>query len=369
MTCFDPGKGGTARNSLFVVLLVVFSFCAYLNSLDGEFVFDDSRFYKNPAVQLNTFSLPGFVEATSQLQPSTRPAANATFVLNYLAHQFDVRGYHLTNLAIHIATGIVLYFLLQTTFSMAVFSRKNVLSPDWLAFGATLLWLLHPIQTQAVSYIVQRMTSLSAFFYILSLLLYIRGRLATSFEKRFLLFGGCFLTGLLCLGSKETGIMLPVFLFLYEWYFFQDLKWNWLKKNGLFLLGCVGGIALVTFLIMGGEPLRVFADGYRLRDFTMGERVLTEFRVVLLYLGLLFFPHPDRLSLEHDISLSTSLLSPATTLPSMATVTVLIAGAIMAAPRYRLLSFSLVWFSAIILSRGLSFPWNCSSSTGIISPQ
>ena len=86
------------KESFFVVLLVVVTAGAYLNSIDGEFVFDDSRTYNSPDVQLDSFSLAGIVHAVVKMEPATRPVANLTFVLNYLLHKFDVRGYHLTNL-------------------------------------------------------------------------------------------------------------------------------------------------------------------------------------------------------------------------------------------------------------------------------
>ena len=143
-------KSEKIKEILFIVVLIIVTAGVYLNSLDGEFVFDDSRIYNNPNVQLENFSISGLVHSATRIEPTTRPVANLTFVLNYFFHGFDVRGYHLTNLFVHIAAGIILYFFLRTTFSLPVLCDKFRF-PHWIAFASALIWLVHPLQTQAVS--------------------------------------------------------------------------------------------------------------------------------------------------------------------------------------------------------------------------
>ena len=325
---------------LFLILL---PFCIYFNSLSGEFVFDDSRIYNSPSVQLETFSIQGLVRATAGMEPSSRPVANLTFVLNYLFHKFDVRGYHVTNLIIHICAGLLLYLFLQTLFGLPTLAGK-IKFPSWVAFASALIWLVHPLNTQAVSYIVQRMTSLCALFFILSMYLYARGRFAEGSDRRFFLLSGSILSGLLALGTKEIAVTLPFFILLYEWFFMQDLRRDWLVRNkryfaavGLFLL-------VVPILIMKGNLVAILFDPYAVRDFTVFERVLTEFRVLIYYLGLLVFPHPGRLSLEHDFMVSTSLFSPITTLLAVGAVLGVVVTGVLLAPRYRMVSFCILWF-------------------------
>lgn len=343
------------KEALFVVVLVVVTACIYLNTLDGEFVFDDSRIYNNPSVQIKTFSLTGLVHSVTGMEPSTRPVVNLTFVLNYLIHSFDVRGYHLTNLCIHIAVGVILYLFLRTTLTLPIW-RNRYLYSRWTSFAAALIWLVHPLQTQAVSYIVQRMTSLCALFFIFSLFLYVRGRLAQSADKRFFLFCGSVLSCVLAMGSKENAVMLPFFILLYEWFFFQDLRMAWLLNNKKYLFGVGLLLVIVPLLFTGNEPWRVIIEGYGTRDFTLPERLLTEFRVIFLYLGLLVFPHPARLSLEHDVLLSTSLVNPITTLPAIAALLGAVVVALLMAPKYRLESFCILWFFGNHLVEGSILP-------------
>jgi len=336
-------RSGIAREILFVLVLVIVPACIYLNSLDGEFVFDASRIYNSPAVKLERLSLIGLADAVRQVEPTTRPVANLSFVLNYYINRHDVRGYHLVNLLVHVLTGVFFFGFLRTTLALPAL-KGRYRHPEWIAFAAALLWLVHPLQTQAVSYIIQRMTSLAALFFILALLLYSKGRQAASFDRRFWLFAGAVLAWLLAMGSKETAVTLPLFILLYEWFFFRDLDKGWLLKRKYLLLGIVIVVAGVPFIILGDNLFSVIMKGYAGRDFSMYERVLTQFRVLLFYLGLIVLPLPGRLSLEHEIAVSTSLISPLTTILSILAAVGIIAAAVRMAPRHRLPAFCILWF-------------------------
>lgn len=348
-------KAEMIKEGLKVLLLIFVTVCSYQNSLDGAFVFDDSRIYDNPAVKLETFSLSGLVQAVRGMEPASRPVANLTFVLNYLAHGFSVRGYHLVNLCIHVIAGILLYFLLKTLLGLpTVLNRLR--RTGGIAFASALLWMVHPLQTQAVSYIVQRMTSLAALFFVLSLLLYARGRMAASADRRFLMLAGSFLSWVLAMGSKEIAVTLPLFILLYEWFFVRDLDGDWLRDNKKYLAGCGIALLAVPFLFLGDTPWTAITGGYAARDFTLGQRVLTESRVLFFYLSLLAFPLPGRLSIEHDFVLSASLFDPLTTLPALAAILLLLVAVSRMAKQYRVESFCILWFLGNYLVEGSILP-------------
>ena len=109
-------------------------------------------------------------------------------------------------------------------------------------------------------------------------------------------------------------------------------------------LGLLVFLAVLAVGYLGANPLDAILDTYRHRDFTLTERVLTEFRVVIFYISLLLFPHPSRLNLDHDFPISHSLLDPFTTLLSAGTIVGLVGLAIYLARRERLLSFCILWF-------------------------
>jgi Tfp pilus assembly protein PilF len=214
----------------------------------------------------------------------------------------------------------------------------------WLSFAAAMIWLTHPLHIQSVTYIIQRMNSMAAMFYILSMLLYVKGRLAKGSGKQSVFFLGSLFAGILAIGSKENAATLPFFILLYEWFFFQDLNFTWLRKRFLLILGVLFVLAGIVMLFLGQNPVESILGSYRIRDFNLSQRVLTEFRVVLFYISLLFWPYPGRLNLEHDFQLSMSLLDPPATLISICMLLGLFCLAVLLSKKERILAFSIFWF-------------------------
>ncbi len=338
----SKGYGFEALKFFFVVLLV---FLIYSNTLESPFVFDDQdNIQKNPHIRLTSLTW----EETKKIglfedRSYHRPVATISFALNYYFHRYNLPGYHLVNILIHVATGIFLYLLVKATLGMLSRHSRHE-SHKWVPFFTMLVWLVHPIQTQSITYIVQRMNSMAAMFYVLSLLCYARARLSERKGKKRLLFAGCLLSGILSLGSKEISATLPFFIFLYEWYFFQDLSWPWLRRHILPLAGLIIILCLVAWFYLGGHPLEQIVLTFKNYDFTLSQRVLTEFRVVFFYLTLLIFPHPSRLNIDHYFSISHSLIDPITTLLSLGLIAGLIVFAIIMARKERLISFCILWF-------------------------
>ena len=331
------------QQALYIFFLVAFVFIVYASNLDGPFIFDDSRIENNPQLHITSLSLHNLAKAGFESSPSTRPVSYMTFALNYYFHGFQTRGYHLVNICIHALAAILLFLLIRTTLNLPPL-RAKYSTYTWLPFAAALVWAVHPLQTQSVSYIIQRMNSLAALFYILSLYLYTRARLARNTEKKWLLFIGALLAGILALGSKETAATLPFFIFLYEWYFFQDLKLSWLKRQVIPALIMLAGITFLVLLYLGRNPLEYITATYGSREFTLSQRLLTEFRIVVFYISLLLFPHPSRLNLDHHVILSTGIFSPVSTLISAVILLLLFIAALVSARKYRLLSFCLLWY-------------------------
>jgi tetratricopeptide (TPR) repeat protein len=338
------GSSFRLREVLMLSILPLLVFLIYSNTLQGPFLFDDEPNIKeNPHIRLTTLTMGGITRAGFESPSSHRPVPNISFALNYYVHKYNVLGYHLVNILIHITTGILLYLFIKTTLSLPSL-RSGYKNHTWIPFIAVFIWLVHPIQTQSVTYIVQRMNSMAAMFYVLSLWLYARARLAEEKKKKRALVGGCILAGILSLGSKEMAATLPFFLFLYEWYFFRDLSWAWLKRHFMPIVGMLILLVFVALMYLGTHPLEKILETYGARDFTLTQRVLTEFRVVVYYITLLIFPHPSRLNLDRDFLLSHSFIDPVTTLLSIGTIGAFLGLAIYMAKKDRLLSFCILWF-------------------------
>ena len=342
------------RLAPWIVLLIVgLGFACYANTLHGPFQLDDwHNIAYNGHIRLHSLSPAGLAEAAFKSPIPSRPVANLSFALNYLLHGYRLPGYHLTNIAIHCLTGILLFSLIRGTFATP--ALKGLLDPGRttrVAGLSALLWLLNPTHTQSVSYIVQRMNSLAAMFYILSLLLYLKARTGESRQPAWL--AGCLVSGLLAAASKEIAVTLPAALFLYEWYFLQNLDREWLKRKLPLLVSIVVLATLAAWFYLDRASILA---AYQKRDFTLGQRLLTEPRVVCRYLLLAFLPWPGWLNLDHDFPVSTGLLQPPATLPALLALAGLLAAAFITAPRQRLLSFGIVWFFLNLLVESTIIP-------------
>jgi len=355
----QPKKQSFPYHHLIAIALIVgVAFIAYSNTFDVPFQFDDRpNILNNPNVQIRVLTwerLEQFIKNTYRI--SIRVFSYFTLALNYYFGEFDVFGYHLVNFFIHIATGIFLYWFLILTFHLPSLKERYGPISYKIALLASLVFISHPIQTQAVTYIVQRMASMAGMFYLLSMILYIKGRL-TGGPSRGFYFVGAGLSYLFGVFSKENVTILPLFIALYEFYFFQNLD---LSPRGRKVVFWIAGTLLVLgvlgLLLWGPRYYNEIVEGYKTRDFTLGERVLTQFRVVLYYVTLLIFPHPSRLNLDYDFLTSKTFLDPPTTLISILIIAGLIGYSIGIAKRKPVVSYFILWYFGNLVIESSIFP-------------
>jgi tetratricopeptide (TPR) repeat protein len=334
---------------LAVIVLYVLGFAVYLNSFSVPFVFDDyPNIRDNPSIRWTAINIESLHAAVFESHAIRRPIANISFALNYLAGGYDVKGFHLVNVLIHIVNGVLVYFI-----ALILLGRQRTLTerpsaPDrrvaLAALFAAAIFIAHPLQIQAVTYIVQRMTSMATLFYLTSLLFYLLGRQR---EGR---YGGrvYWLAALVCwwlaLGSKEIAATLPVIIVLTEYFFFRDSQKTWPGIGTGYLLFAFAATAGVVAIYLSGEPGAAITEQYAGRDFTPGERLLTELRVLVFYLSLMALPYPGRLSLDHSFTISHSLTDPMTTLAAVAILVGLLFAALRLGRRHPTLSFCIMWF-------------------------
>ena len=199
-----------------LLLFSVFIFLIYSNTLTGPFIFDDRpNIQQNSKIRLKHLSVPDLLTAGFESPSRRRPVSNISFALNYLFHGNNVVGYHFVNILIHIFNSILFYFLAKTTLNSPGLRRRyDQFMLVWIPFFAAFIWGLHPLQTQSVSYIVQRMNSLATLFYVLSILLYAKGRLTENRVSRRWFLAGCAASGIIAFGTKENTATLPFFILL-----------------------------------------------------------------------------------------------------------------------------------------------------------
>ncbi|MBU1710491.1 MAG: tetratricopeptide repeat protein [Proteobacteria bacterium] len=356
--CTASGKTvfPTMWRGLPYLILLAATILVYSNTLQAPFIFDDyPNIVENRFIQIYEISFESIKDAATKSPMGNRWLANLSLALNYSVDQLDTFGFHLVNIVLHICAGFALYYLAGQVMSQACFpSRRGVL--EYIPFFTALLWMLHPVQTNAVTYIVQRMTSMSALFYLFAMICYIKARTHNSIKRKYAWYLGCSVSGFLAVVSKENAVMLPIILVAVDFCCLPPRDGHNGFKRFAFPV-CIGIAALLfAMFCLGGDPLSSVFSGYQVRDFTPMERLLTESRVFFSYLLILLLPLPARLNLNHDYLISHGLFSPPQTAFAIAGI-VLFVGLIIILYRYnRLLAFCLFWFIANLMIESTILP-------------
>jgi tetratricopeptide (TPR) repeat protein len=336
------------RKITFVVFsLSVLVFAVYSNTFDAAWQFDDfPNIVDRKAIHLSELSWPKIKAAlVDDRGVPQRPVSCFSLAMNYYFDKEEVGGYHVVNIFIHLLTSVFLFLFIYEALGRPVFKSRWMPYRYPLAFLATLLWSLNPIQTQAVTYIVQRMTSLAGMFTIISLYLYLKARTSPGPRRRVFFYLLCGLSALLAMGSKENAFMIPVSIYAVELILLRDPSHPGASKR--FQTATIApaiGLAIcfvLAFLLVGNQSLLA---GYERRTFTWTERLLTQPRVLLFYLSLIYYPAPTRLSIDHDFFLSSSLIHPPSTLPSIVLIAGLVASAVYFSKALPFVSFSILFF-------------------------
>jgi len=280
------------------MLLAVF--LAYSNSFSGEFVLDDNfSIFGNPTIHalwpLGLINGPRNAPVELHQLVYIRPFANFTFAINFALGALDPRGYHIVNLAIHAASTLLLFGILRRTFQAPLLAEKLAAHSLWLAALCSLLWALHPIQTEAVNYTHQRVETLMAMFYLLTLYCWIRG--AEGGSKGWLVLA--IASSFLGMSSKEAMATAPLMVFLYDGMFLARSYGEALRKRWPWYLGLLLSAGWLLFLMVN-SALRSTAN-FSLpvggaRGLSAAGNIAsyagTEPGVILYYLRLLVWPDP-----------------------------------------------------------------------------
>ncbi len=338
-----------------MLLPFVAAFAAYYPGLHGGFLFDDyASIVNNQALTLPSLAWHNLAAAalSAPTGPLDRPLSVLSFALDRYFFGPGPLSFKLTNLLIHLAAGAVLLLLTRELLLAWRRIRPQVPAQDGLfaALAVTAAWLLHPLNLTAVLYVVQREASLAALFTALGVLCYTLGRNRELDGKRGwpLIWIAAPLAGLVGLFCKETAVLLPLFLCAVELTLFRFRNGAGRVARPLlvyFILG-LGGPALIAGWLLVFHPAFLLG-GYVIRPFTLGERLLTEGRVVTLYILYTLWPLPHWLGLYHDdLAVSTGLLTPPTTLIAFLFLAALLAAAVWLRRRQPLVTLGILWFFA-----------------------
>ncbi|MBV6343558.1 hypothetical protein [Candidatus Magnetobacterium casense] len=214
------------------LLIVIVGLIVYSNTLNVPFVFDDDvNIMQNPLVRgFHYFLAPSAVNDSNADDSvkdffRTRRIGYLSFALNYAIHGYDVTGYHVFNILVHITNGLLVFWFLTFIFRSPYLSSVNAQEVP-VAIACALLFVCHPLQTQAVTYIVQRFASLATLFYLLSVVTWLCSRLVLSNPtKKYALYAASIIAAVCAMMTKEISFTLPVVIVAIEFLFFTgDVK-------------------------------------------------------------------------------------------------------------------------------------------------
>ena len=340
---------------LFLVAALIATFLVYQRGLSGAFLYDDKpNIVDNAglAIRVINFDTMKQVVFSGYGGPLLRPISMLSFAVNRYLTGLDPYYFKFTNLLIHMLNGVAVFFLarLLLDFYRRIYRPQlTEESPLWIAIAVSALWLLHPLNLTSVLYVVQRMASLSALFVFCGLVLYLYGRNRLIERKTWsttIILASVLIFTPLAVLSKENGILLPAFMLVIE---ATILQWRTPDRRSrrmllaLFALTVLlPALLVVTYVLF--NPAAV-TGGYAIRDFSLAERLMTEARVLWFYLRMSLLPDISSMGFYHDdISISHNLLTPVSTLPAVAGLLVMLAGALLLRKKLPMLSFGVLFF-------------------------
>ncbi|HYA87349.1 MAG TPA: glycosyltransferase family 39 protein [Nitrospirota bacterium] len=271
------------RYNLFAfIIIAALTLIAYSNTFTAAFHFDD-----NPSIvengSIRHFTWDSIVGQFS----GTRPIVNLSLLFNYQLSGMNVIGWHVFNIGLHIANSIFVYlFLLWTLNLPSLSARYGGVRAKRMALFGSLLFALHPVQTESVTYIISRTELLATFFYLATFLFFIKGVRS----RKFSYYIGCFFMSFLAMGSKEWAVTLPAMLFIYDFLFIAEGKLQTvLTRSMAYILVALpwGFVAYnLTSSKLSGAGFGISGQN----GLTPWTYWLTSFNVMWTYIRLLILP-------------------------------------------------------------------------------
>ncbi len=353
-----------------VLAIALLALLVYQNSLNVPAFFDDTHVFDNPDLR-DLGDLPQLLSTW----PIPRPVLAFSFAMNYYFGGADTFGYHVVNLLLHIANGILLFFILVNTLRN-VRSENKPSAEIGVALAATLIFISHPIQTESVTYIWGRSAVLAGLFYLSAILLFVKAATPNSalvktkrlgIPKRPLYLVGAALSFFLALGAKVIAISLPAVLLLYDYFFISKADHRRFFRQAATIHSYFLAIALLRALAyLYLPPLRellapgssdpsqwtavsevgtfFFSEFFVGASLTFTENILTQSRAFVDYLKLLIFPIRQSADWGYTISRSISELAVVAAMVILLAVLALASVLSRKSGRYKVMAFGILWF-------------------------
>lgn len=353
------------KTFLAILICVTVPLIIYSNSLTVPFIFDDfMSVVDNPDirdwinVKKHLFSGPEYSK-----HPEPRPLTFLSFAINYHFFSLNPLGYHLTNIAFHVLTVILIFLFSRWIFSH-IFASGLIFPP----LMVSLLFASHPVYTEVVTYIHNRSESLAMIFYLVSLYLFAKAFDGTGSRMNFLLSS---VTFTLALMAKEIAATLPAILLIFDYIFLSQLRLSAVMKRKYFHL--TFWILLIAYILFRKYYFGEVGDlsNITYEKWTPYSYFITQLHVILRYIGLLLIPLPIYQCIDHFIQPAHSFLEPKILIPVLLWLIGIIVGMWWARKKlfrraidttltteFKVLLFSVLWFFITLTPTSSFLPIN-----------
>ncbi|MCG8407639.1 MAG: tetratricopeptide repeat protein [Phycisphaerales bacterium] len=340
-----PTNGASRKKGRVAIIVIIAGILVYWNSFSGVFLLDDNgRIVGNNAIQK-------LLPISIHLKTS-RPLVTLSLAMNYGFGKLQPWGYHLFNLTVHLIAGLALFGIIHRTLSLDAFREKFARSAHWFALAVAVLWVVHPLQTQSVTYTIQRAESMMGMFYLLTLYCVIRG--ATGARRQGLWYLSAVITCASGMGCKAVMITAPFMVLLFDRTFLERsmaavIRRRWALYIGLFTCWVILFTHGVAGRILRPGTTKSTTVGFELQDVSAWEYAMTQSQVILHYLRLSFWPTGQ--ALDYGWPMVRTLRE---AIVSGGVVLLLLTGTLFAFFKKPWLGFAGAWFF-VILSPTSSF--------------
>ena len=334
---FERLYASSTFNVIAFGIIAAIVLIAYSNTFTASFHFDDTN-----SIEENALIKRVTVDNIMAILRGVRPVVYLSIMINYQLSGLHVVGWHIFNIAFHIANSFFVYLLISWTLGLRQFEKTYADKARKMALFAALLFAAHPVQTEAVTYIISRTELLATFFYLAAFLLFIKG----TQKHKPIYYVGVFLSALLSMGSKEWAVTLPAMLMLYDYMFLSE-------RNAKSVLSHWKAYVLATLpwaliahnlnLTTGGSNASVGFNIVTTSGITPVTYLLTSFNVLWTYIRILLLPIKQ--NLDYDYPIAKTLFEFPTLLSMLGHVAVVgLAFWLYKKRGWLLLPFGVAWF-------------------------
>jgi tetratricopeptide (TPR) repeat protein len=339
----DSDRLASLRQAIRPVLacatILIAGIAAWSNSFNDPFIYDDLYAIQNNPTLLH-FPAWGNFAPPAATAVSRRPVVNLTFAINYAISGLDVRGFHAGNLLIHLLAALALFGVVRRTLLTPSLRERFGRAASGLAMAVALIWAVHPLLTESVTYLTQRTECLMGLFFLLTLYGTIRG---ASSGRPWRWYAAAVVACALGMGAKEVMAIAPIVVLVYDRCFLSGSFREALRRRWPLYLGLAATWAILGAMLIAYPWSEATGAGFGLAEAGPWEYARTQPGVVLNYLRLSFWPNPLCLDYSWPIATSARQIIPAGTV-----IAALLAATFWALCRAPALGFLGAWFFLIL---------------------